>query len=955
MMLLKRTLFIIAISALLLCGLPFSNSAQFYDTGQDPASIHWKQINTEHFQIIYQDSIEVTAQYFANFFEAFYPVCSRSINHSPKKIPVLLHNHESQSNGEVAWAPKRVELYTVPAQDMYAQYWYDQLAIHEFRHVVQVDKLNTKTVKVFSYFLGQQAVSAVLGVYIPGWFLEGDATYAETVFSKSGRGRVPSFKMPFKAQLLEKGKYSYDKAFFGSFKNYVPDKYTLGFYLTSMPRKYFGTEFWNKPLEQTAKIPFPTIISPFSKGVRANKNIRGCEDIYRYSTDELIKEWENEIRNIKFTAYKVLSPKSDIFISYHNPAIISEGKIIALKSSINDIDRFVIIDSSGKERTLYTPGNVINSASSSTDSLLAWSEFKPDIRYDHRNYSEVKILNTRSGKVHKLTKKSYLYWPVLSSDNKKILAVETTPTGEYSLTVIDIGTGKIINKIKTPANDYFIQPSWSDDGNEIASILMSKKGKSLIVINIATGKIKEILKPSTVEIQNPVFYKNYILFNGGYTGTDNIYAVDTTSRIMRMVYSSMFGSTEAVNIDGKGNRFILTDYNSNGNRIVSVEIDENKWPLFEPDKSIYHNYIDDLAAKEPVKFDYEKIGDSVFKPEKYSKFGHLFNFHSWGPISVNADNTSIKPGITASSQNILSSLFFTGGIELSTNKKNVSDFFIDLQYKGWFPVIGLTARSYLLRNIGYYDNVDVYHERFVQQNSVSLNITLPFNLSSGKYQRKIQPKLASSFVNYNIVRSSDGDYSINNQTIETGLMFYNFIISSSKDLQPRWGQYFNLNFVGTPFFKNENMGELYSAEAQFYFPGLGKHHGLSFYLAYQRNSPDQLYNNIINTSRGYSDITGRDLYSGIVNYAMPIAYPDANISWFLYLKRISATPFFEFCKSTTNNVSNYYNSVGIDVLLTCHFFRIPIPMEIGMRTAYLINQKTFYPEFLYSFDFNSIK
>ena len=88
---------------------------------------------------------------------------------------------------------------------------------------------------------------------------------------------------------------------------------------------------------------------------------------------------------------------------------------------------------------------------------------------------------------------------------------------------------------------------------------------------------------------------------------------------------------------------------------------------------------------------------------------------------------------------------------------------------------------------------------------------------------------------------------------------------------------------------------------------------------------------------------------------MPIAYPDANIAWFMYLKRISATPFFEFCQGTTNGANRDYNSVGVDVILTCHFFRIPVPIDIGMRAAYLINSKSFYPELLYSFNFNSIK
>ena len=40
--------------------------AQFTDFGQDPASLHWKQIKTKDFQIIYPDYFEANAQKIAN-------------------------------------------------------------------------------------------------------------------------------------------------------------------------------------------------------------------------------------------------------------------------------------------------------------------------------------------------------------------------------------------------------------------------------------------------------------------------------------------------------------------------------------------------------------------------------------------------------------------------------------------------------------------------------------------------------------------------------------------------------------------------------------------------------------------------------------------------------------------------------------------------------------------------
>ena len=47
---------------------PFSGYSQYFSTGQEPATIKWRQINTEHFQLIYPDEYEEKAQQVAFVF-----------------------------------------------------------------------------------------------------------------------------------------------------------------------------------------------------------------------------------------------------------------------------------------------------------------------------------------------------------------------------------------------------------------------------------------------------------------------------------------------------------------------------------------------------------------------------------------------------------------------------------------------------------------------------------------------------------------------------------------------------------------------------------------------------------------------------------------------------------------------------------------------------------------------
>ncbi len=161
---------------------------------------------------------------------------SAQLNHQPGKIPVILHNTSAISNGFVVWAPKRVEMFTYPEVNGFSQDWYDQLALHEFRHVVQVDKLRQGVTKVLTVILGEQGIGPAAGM-VPFWFLEGDAVYAETSLSPSGRGRLPSFEMGIKAQLLSDPKrYSFSKAYLGSYRDFVPDYYQYGYQMVSFGR-----------------------------------------------------------------------------------------------------------------------------------------------------------------------------------------------------------------------------------------------------------------------------------------------------------------------------------------------------------------------------------------------------------------------------------------------------------------------------------------------------------------------------------------------------------------------------------------------------------------------------------------------------------------------------------------------------------------------------------------------
>ena len=93
--------------------------AQYYDTGEDPASLKWMQIKTDHFTVIYPKAYGSGGIAYAKALDEAYSKLGSLYPEKKVKIPVIIHNYTTNSNGYVAWAPRRMEIYPTPEQDKF--------------------------------------------------------------------------------------------------------------------------------------------------------------------------------------------------------------------------------------------------------------------------------------------------------------------------------------------------------------------------------------------------------------------------------------------------------------------------------------------------------------------------------------------------------------------------------------------------------------------------------------------------------------------------------------------------------------------------------------------------------------------------------------------------------------------------------------------------------------------
>ena len=216
-------------------------TAQYYSTGSAPTTVRWNQIKGDHFTVIYPREIDSLAREYLYNFERTRETTLAGLHIDPPRMPLILQPYNMQSNGNVSWAPRRIELYTTPmAHPLYALDWETQLAVHEGRHVGQFTHYTRGALFPFQILAGEQGFALAFPSTTQ---MEGDAVQHETDVTGAGRGRDPEFMKYYRAAFLNGDFRSYDRWRYGSYRDFTPNKYVFGYLINSTMRNHSGNYF----------------------------------------------------------------------------------------------------------------------------------------------------------------------------------------------------------------------------------------------------------------------------------------------------------------------------------------------------------------------------------------------------------------------------------------------------------------------------------------------------------------------------------------------------------------------------------------------------------------------------------------------------------------------------------------------------------------------------------------
>ncbi len=934
--------------------------SQYYQTGQDPASLKWIEIKTSRFKVIYPESYGQRGIDFARALDDAYSRLGSLFPEKKFRIPVIIHNYTTTSNGYVVWAPKRMEIYPTPEQNTIPLDPFKQLSIHELTHVLQLKSLNQGFSKGLSFLFGEQ-IYGVVAFLLPLWFLEGDAVFAESALTESGRGRSPSFQKQFKAITVENPvMYDYDQIVCGSFRKYIPDHYQSGYQMVTWAMAKHGTQIWNKMLNYTAKDPFT--INPVNISLRKSTGLKK-KDLYYETFDSLKTIWTKDIEENKSVLYPEISPaKKGEYINYYSPVAAGNDSVIAVRTTLSKSPAFVLIRPSQElEETIHVPGNVYPWYISYGNGNLVWVETRNDPRWENREYSVIKLMELGSRRVRTLTRKSRYLSAAVSPDGRVIAATENTVEDKNSLVFIDTRTGKTLGKVPSPGNAYLQRPQWSQGGSRITVITLTDDGEGIVSYSRENGEWKSLIKEGKNDLQSSFLRNDSLFFVSSVSGTDNICLLTSGGKIST-VTNSKFGSTDLML---NGNNIIFSDYTSLGNNICSTPIPAS---LTSPDTiSGKSSFLVNRFNIKPKTAD--AVRNNEYTPERYKKWQHLFRFHSWMPFyadiqQIKTDPASIRPGVTLLTQNSLSTLIATIGYEYTQDRNNVLH--SRVTWQGWYPVLESQF------DYGYSPAIAKVGEDVENPSSpkpgynFTNTLSVPLSFSSGRFFQQLLPSLSSNYNNDYIFIKENNSYDYGQNLITGRVYFSNYHEFAYRDIYPRWAQTFDISYSFAPFDKNIYGTEI-SLRTSFYFPGLFPSNGLRIRVEKEKQNPVKyMYNSKISLPRGYENIISQDINLVSADYVAPLLYPDFNIASLLYIKRIRTSLFYDYSQGTGNtyyentagglrstefhDYKETFSSAGFELIADLHLFRIPYMISSGVQTAWRRGESTPVFKFLLNFD-----
>ena len=925
--------------------------AQYYSWGSD-APMRWQQMKGNRVSVIAPDTAEWIAARTLHYIHAVQPAIAEGFRYAPLKIPFVIHPENAESNGLVMYLPKRVEFLSSPAVSSYSMPWTKQLVAHEYRHAVQYANLNRGVPRVLGWFFGQQgAVTSLL--YMPLWALEGDAVMNETLMSSYGRGLQPRFSMGYRAwgdQIGRdhKGRVSknIDRWFCGSYRDYIPDHYELGYQLSTYAYDRYGENIWDKVGRYGVRNPY--VIAATHVGLKKYYDT-SVRSLFEETFRSLTAFWQ-PMAEVEENSRPLVQMDAANYTTWRWPMQLSSSEVLAVKSDLGRTARFVTIDSAGTERLVAHVGQ-LTSRPILHEGKLYWTQYSRSKLFEERVYSRMWQLSLDDERPRPVRGVQSALYPTSSEEG--LAWIEYRPEGRYALIV----EGKV--RVVAPEGVELHGLAW--DSRTKAFYTLTTEDAGMTLARIDAEGLHPLRKAAYISLSDLTAADGYLYYGSIQSGRDEVYCYDLLGRREYRLSQSRYGSFDP----SKGaTGVLLTTYDRRGYRVAQLDnplmelVEERQLPVNEVNPARRGWQTINLDTVRFTKQDaVEQAAQSPAR--RFRQLLRMPHIHSWAPVAfdpyqvIDEHEIDLNVGATLISQNLLSNT--EGYLSYGWNQDEGSMVKGSVRYNGLGVVLSVDGaaggdRRVYGRVSSYDKEHDTVHQQPLPANeryyAVGLGATLPLYFDRGSHVQGVTLSAGWSYSNSMVSRidalrwNEEGVVTnLDALGYEHGLHRLSFsagysdqAVLAHRDFLPRLGLSVVTRYATEP--SNRNFSDLWSLYGNLYLPGVAAHHSVQFSAAHETASGGYClpnghrplsFNPTLLLPRGFSSAEAlADNYTAFsANYRLPLCYPEGGIPSVLYIKRIRLGVGYDTASFNYGQERINLWSVGGEVAFDFNVLRMP--------------------------------
>jgi hypothetical protein len=928
----------------------FATGAGAQVFGGNPPSLKWRQLNTDTARIIFPKGLDSPAQEVAAIVHLLSRTTLMTIGHSQRKIDIVLQNQTTIANGYVGLAPFRSEFQLTPEQnsfDLGSLPWEKMLAIHEYRHVQQYNNFRVGLSGAFYYLFGEGGQAFANSLSVPNWFWEGDAVYQETLVSDQGRGRLPYFFNPYRSLWAGGKDYSWMKLRNGSFRDYVPNWYPLGYMLVSYGRERYGDKFWRNVTHDAAS--FHGLFYPLQGAIRRYAGM----SFQQFRTDafdhfrKTALDGQSAAAGVQSSMPAEIAGRPDIpveadsFARAHRhfaadeeyPQFLGRDTLLYMRSSYKRIPAFVIRDlKNGRETRVRNRAISLDNFFSVSAGRVVYAAYETDPRWGWRDYSVIRVLDPYTGEDRRLTSRSRYFSPDISADGRQIVTVREAADGSCSLVLLDAATGAVTRSLPNTDKFFYTYPKFYGSDPVIITPVRTRAGKmALVGVNAGDGAIRYLLPASFQTIGFPSVRGDSVWFTASRDKEDRIYCL-TSGQLFRVILPHGDPSTGQYQFNAGGdgqytwNTFTSVGYWLDHARREAIRLEREPagdWPRDLPVQGI------DSLEHGPSRL-LDTIPPGHYPESSYPIGSHLINFHSWRPYINDPDYQ-----LSLVSDNILNTL--DADIFAAYNRnEQYTQVGADATYGALYPFLDAGWNYTFNRNA-------LYRRSLVYWNETNVHGGFNIPLFWTRHLSYTSLQFGSDLVYSQRYYSGAYKDSFNTRGFAYANPFVFFSHQSQQSHQqiaPRWAQVLTLSYSSaiTAFTARQ-----FLASGYLYLPGLAYTHSVVLGGAFQQRDTlnNARFTNSFPFSRGYAGENFYRMWRWSVNYQLPLFYPDWGFGNILYLLRVRANLYYDHTRATDfftsgQTYNGTFRSFGSEVYFDTKWWN-QLSLSFGIRYSRLLD------------------